>query len=289
MAGLSKNLREPEEVISFPSARYEIVDLGDHTVAYGRLEPGWRWSTHVRPEVGGQWCQAHHVGVILKGRMGIVFVDGSTMEVGPLECYDIPPGHDGYVIGHEPVESIEWSGARAWGGFRSGTSGRMLVTLLITDLVDSTPTAAKLGDAAWRDLSSRHFSASRDRLDRFGGREVKTTGDGMIATFDATANAIRCADEILRVARGLGVAARAGVHVGEVDFVGNDVRGVAVHEAERIAQIAGADEVFVSETTRVLAMTAGLSFDDRGMHALKGLEGERRIFAYTRGSAPAPT
>lgn len=278
MAGVSKSLGEPEEVIEFPGARVEVVDLGDLTVANGRFEPGWRWSTHVKPQVGGEWCQAHHIGVVLTGRLGVSFPDGSSMECGPNDVYDIPPGHDGYVIGHEPVTTIEWAGVRAFAGFRAGVRGRVLTTLLITDLVDSTTHASRLGDRPWRDLVSRYFHRLRDQLDRFGGREVKTTGDGMIATFDGTASAVLCAATFVALAGELGV--RSGVHVGEVELVANDIRGLAVHEAERICASARAGEVLVSETTRALALASGLEFEDRGDHELKGIAGIRRLYAY---------
>lgn len=280
MAGTSKGLGEPEEVIEFPGARIELVDLGDLTVARGRFEPGWRWSTHVRPKVGGEWCQAHHIGVVLSGRMGVSFPDGSTMEVEPNGVYDIPPGHDGYVIGHEPVDSIEWSGVRAFAGFRAGARGRVLVTLLITDVVDSTTQASRLGDRAWSDVVSSWFARMRDQLDRFSGREIKTTGDGMIATFDGPANAILCAGRVTSAASDLGLSIRSGVHVGEVELVANDIRGVAVHEAERVCAAANGGEILVSETTRALALASGLDFEDRGAHELKGITGERRLYAY---------
>ena len=280
MAGQWKDLREPEEVIEFPGARIELVDLGDLTVARGRFEPGWRWSTHVKPQVGGDWCQAHHIGVVLSGRMGVSFPDGSSMEVEPHGVYDIPPGHDGYVIGHEPVDSVEWSGVRAFAGFRSGAKGRVLTTLLFTDLVDSTSSANRLGDRAWRELLSRYFARLRDQLDRYIGREIKTTGDGLIATFDAPVNALLFASKIVSTTEDLGLQVRSGVHVGEVELVANDIRGVAVHEAERVCALASAGEVLVSETTRALALASGLSFEDRGLHELKGIDGERRLYAY---------
>jgi class 3 adenylate cyclase len=279
MAGQSKDLTSPEDVIEFPGARVEIVDLGDLTVAHGRFEPGWRWSTHVKPQVGGEWCQAHHIGVVLTGRMGVSYPDGSSMEIGPLGVYDIVPGHDGYVIGHEPVTSIEWGGVRAFAGFRMGVRGRVLSTLLINDVVDSTAHADRLGDRAWRNLSSRYFAQVRDQLDRFGGREIKTTGDGMIATFEGPANAVLCADRVIGLASALDLEVRSGVHVGEVELVGPDVRGVAVHEAERICATASPNEILVSETTRALALASGLAFDDRGPHDLKGI-GQRQLYAY---------
>jgi class 3 adenylate cyclase len=125
----------------------------------------------------------------------------------------------------------------------------------------------------------------RAELERFRGREVKTTGDGMLVTFDGSGRAIQCAAAIRRIAREHGLQLRVGVHVGEVEIVGADVRGVTVHEAARIMAKAGPDEILVSELTRVLAGAAGLAFEDRGKHMLKGLEGEWRLAAYTDGVA----
>jgi class 3 adenylate cyclase len=280
MSAHSKNLGEPEETQQFPGITADLVDLGDITVGRYRAEPGWRWSTHVRPEVGGEWCQARHVGVVVSGRVGIRLQDGTTFELGPDDVYDIPPGHDGYTIGHEPVEMIEWAGTRAFGGFRLGL-GRVLATLLFTDIVDSTAMAKRLGDVAWRTLLSDHFETSRAQFERFRGREVKTTGDGLLATFESPAQALYAAAAIRRAAGGQHLHVRAGVHVGEVELVSADVRGVAVHEAARIMAQAAEDEILVSETTRALVMTSGLTFEDRGTHPLKGLDGEWHLFAYT--------
>jgi len=275
----SKNLGEPEETQQFPGITADLVDLGDITVGKYIAEPGWRWSTHVRPQVGGDWCQSRHVGVMISGRLGIRLEDGTTFELGPDDVYVIPPGHDGYTIGHEPVVNIEWQGIRAFGGFRLG-HGRTLATLLFTDIVESTAVAKRLGDVAWRTLLSGHFETARAHFERYRGREVKTTGDGLLATFDSPAQALHCAASIRRAANLDDLHVRAGVHVGEVEMVAADVRGVAVHEAARVMAHAGDDEILVSETTRVLATTAGLAFEDRGTHTLKGLEGEWHLFAY---------
>ncbi len=283
---LFKSLGTPDDVIEFPGMKARIVELGDLTVGELVSEPGWRWSTHVRPTVGGDWCQARHVGIVLSGRLGIVMSDGSEFEFGPNDVFDVPPGHDGYTVGDEPCVQIEWAGLRAFAGFPTGIHSRVLATLLFTDLVDSTEIAAGLGDARWRELLSRHFEAARAELERFGGREVKTTGDGLLATFEGPARALHCAAAIRRGANREQLHIRAGVHVGEVELVGEDVRGVTVHEASRIMAAAGEDEILVSDLTRALAGASGLAFDDRGTHTLKGLEGEWRLAAFVAEPEP---
>jgi class 3 adenylate cyclase len=275
-----KSFREPDETMKVEGVTERQVEMGDLTVGRQTLEPGWRWSTHIRPHVGGDWCQARHVGVMLSGRLGIKLRDGTTFELGADDVFDVPPGHDGYVIGHEPVETIEWAGSRAFWGSRAGAHGRALATLLFTDLVDSTAIANRLGDAAWRTLLSDHFELARTQLERFNGREVKTTGDGLLATFEAPAHALEAAAAIRRGANHQDLHVRAAVHVGEVEVVGSDLRGVAVHAAARIMEQAAEDEILLSETTRALALTSGLEFVDRGSDTLKGLPGEWRLFAY---------
>lgn len=276
----AKSLFEPDESIRLPGLVEHVVDLGDISVGRSIVEPGWRWSTHVRPTVGGEWCQVRHVGIVLAGRLGALFEDGTTIECEPYDAYHIPPGHDGYVIGDEPAELVEWTGARAFVGFRVGPQQRVLATLLFTDLVGSTEMAEKLGDGPWRTVLSAFFEAARTEIGSLRGREVKTTGDGLLATFDGAARALHCAAAIRRAAARQGLQVRMGIHVGEVEQIGSDVRGVAVHEAARIMGIAGAGEILVSEITRTLAQASGFEFDDRGVHELKGLAGECRIYAF---------
>jgi class 3 adenylate cyclase len=275
-----KNLRKPDEVIEFPRLTVRLVDLGDITVGYFVNEPGWSWYEDVRPRVGGEWCQARHLGMIVSGRLGIELEDGTKLEFGPEDVFDIPPGHNGWTVGDKACVQVEWSGIRAFAGFMAGIHSRVLVTLLFTDLVDSTPLAVELGDTRWRELLSRHYESARACLERFRGREVDTTGDGLLATFAAPAPALHCAVAIQQAARSEGLGVRAGVHVGEVELVGRDVRGVAVHEAARIMAAAGADEILASETVRLFAGSAGLMFDDPGIRTLKGLEGEWRLWRY---------
>jgi class 3 adenylate cyclase len=271
-----KNIAEPDELIEFPKMHVQVVDLGDITVGYMVNEPGWSWRECVQPRVGGEWCQARHLGMILSGRIGIELQDGTRFEMGPNDVFDIPPGHNGWTIGDEPCIQVEWAGIRAFAGFPTGIHSRVLVTMLFTDLVDSTSTAARVGDARWRDVLSKHYEAARTQLERFRGREVDTTGDGLLATFAAPVPALHCAAAIVRAAEADDLQVRAGVHVGEVEMVGQGVRGVAVHEAARIMAQAGAGEILVSERTRMFA-GADHEFEDRGLHELKGLEGEWRL------------
>ena len=285
---LRKSLERPDEIVDVPGVRVHMVDLGDFTVGRMVNEPGWRWSTHMRPIVGGEWCQARHVGILLSGRIGIEFADGTSAEFKAGDVFDIPPGHDGFTIGDEPAVQIEWTGVRAWAGFPTGIHSRVLATLLFTDLVDSTAIAAELGDARWRQRLSGHYEAARTELERFGGREVKTTGDGVLARFEGPARALHCAVAIRRRAQSEGLQIRAGIHVGEVELVGEDVRGVTVHEAARIMSAAGPGEIFVSDLTRALVGASGLTFDDRGVHTFKGLEGEWRLAAFVAEPEPTP-
>ena len=277
---VSKSFDRPDEVVDFPLIRTSIVEIGDLTVGRQVSEPGWRWSEHVRPTIGGEWCQARHVGFVVSGRFGVEFPDGTRHEFRAGDVFDIPPGHDGFTIGDETCEQIEWMGIRAFTGFATGIYSRVLATLLFTDLVDSTARAAELGDARWRHVLSNHFTAARAELERFGGREVKTTGDGLLARFEGPARALHCAAAIRRRARDGGLEIRSGVHVGEVQLVGEDVRGVTVNETARIMAAAGPDEILVSELTRALAGSSGLTFEDRGTHTFKGLEGEWRLAAF---------
>jgi class 3 adenylate cyclase len=295
MAGMAsdpqvKSFLQPDETLEFPNLVVKQVDLGDITVGHLEMQPGWRWYTDVRPRVGGEWCMARHVGVVLSGRFGVTMEDGRRLEFGPEDAFEIPPGHDGYCLSDEPCVQIEWTGLRAFAGFRlTGTYARALVTLLFTDVVDSTVLANRLGDGAWRELLSSHFEVTRRELERHHGREVNTTGDGLLATFDGPAGALRCAASIQRIAAREGLGVRAGVHVGEVELVGTDVRGVAVHEAARIMSKAAAGETLVSDTTRALAAASGLEFEARGTYELKGLPGEWALFAYREGEdAVAP-
>jgi len=156
---------------------------------------------------------------------------------------------------------------------------RVLATVLFTDIVGSTERAVELGDRRWRDLLGEHDATVRRELDRFRGREVDTAGDGFLATFDGPARAVRCAMSAGEAIRELGVEIRAGVHTGECEVDGPKIRGIAVHTGARIASLAGAGEVLVSQTVKDLVSGSGLAFEDRGLHELKGVPGEWRVYA----------
>ena len=158
-------------------------------------------------------------------------------------------------------------------------SDRVLCTLLFTDIVSSTQTAATLGDRRWREVLDEHDRMFRNALHRYRGREVNTTGDGFVASFDGPARAIRCAKTIVETAKGLGFEIRAGVHTGECELRGDDVGGIAVHVAARVMSEAGASEVLVSGTVRDLVAGSGIMFDDRGFHMLKGLDEKYQLFS----------
>ena len=180
--------------------------------------------------------------------------------------------------GDEPYVNIEWQPSVAFGEADGGDFDRIVATLLVTDIVNSTARAIELGDGAWRDLLARHDRAVRNQLDRFRGREVSTTGDGFVAVFDGAERAIRAAQEISRVASDVGLEVRAAVHTGEIELEGDNVRGVAVHIATRIAGLADPGEVYASWATRELLAGSAIGFVDRGEHHLKGLSEQRRVY-----------
>jgi len=158
---------------------------------------------------------------------------------------------------------------------------RSLATVLFTDIVGSTETAARLGDRRWRDLLERHDSTVRGALAVHRGKEVKTMGDGFLATFDGPARAIRCAMAIREEVAANGLEVRAGIHSGEVEVIGADVGGMAVNIGARVGALAGAGEVLVSSTVRELVVGSGIEFEPRGTHELKGAPGEWHLFAVT--------
>jgi len=155
---------------------------------------------------------------------------------------------------------------------------RVLATVVFTDIVGSTAKAQTLGDRAWGDLQDLHDKAVRKELARFRGNEVKWTGDGFLAAFDRPARAIQCALTIVSNVRALGIEVRAGIHTGEVDFVKGDIRGIAVHIASRVADLANGGDVVVSRTVKDLVAGSGIDFQDYGTHELKGVPDQWMLF-----------
>ena len=165
------------------------------------------------------------------------------------------------------------------GSLAARYSQRVLATVLFTDVVGSTEQAARLGDRRWKEVLATHDTLVRTELERFRGRVVKSTGDGVLATFDGPGRAIRCAGSIQDSVGSLGVEVRAGLHTGEIELMGSDVAGMAVHIAARVAAKAGAGEVLVSSTVRDLVAGSGIEFADRGEHQLKGVPTSWKLYA----------
>jgi class 3 adenylate cyclase len=217
-------------------------------------EPAW-------PVGGARYMTEHIPGARLVELQGDSVIDGSGLD-----------------------RTLDEAGAFLRGVWESGgwdepEPDRVLATVLFTDIVGSSEHAAALGDRAWRELLAAHNVLVRGQLARFRGREVNTTGDGFIASFDGPARAIRCACAIAEGVRELGIETRAGVHTGECELVNGNVAGIAVHTGARIADSADPGQVLVSSTVKELVAGSGLRFDDLGARELKGIPGEWRLFA----------
>jgi len=277
-----KGFESPDEVRRFPNGRMDVITLDELSIARFVFEPGWHWSKDVAPIAGTRSCQHRHLGYTVSGTLEIRMDDGTRMTIGPGEAYEIPPGHDGWVEGDEPWVSVEFTSGHAFGRSPEALGERVLATILFSDVVDSTATLERVGDAAWANLLRAHNEAIRAVIDRFRGREIGTHGDGFMALFDGAARAVQAAAAMGPAIAPLGLRVRAGVHTGEVEIAGGQARGVAVHAAARIAALAQPDEVLVSGTTCDLLDGSGLAFDARGEHPLKGLTGARPVFALRR-------
>jgi class 3 adenylate cyclase len=275
-----KNFDQPDELIEFDHGTVREVSIGPLLVGHTVFDPGWRWSTHVKPLADTELCDFRHVGYMISGCLHFVTVEGEADLVAG-DVYEIPAGHDAWVVGDEPVVNIDFQGVVGWG--KPAEPGeRILTTLLFTDIVESTAMAERLGDAPWKRLLAAHRDDVRNLLDRYRAVEVDTAGDGFFARFDSPGSAVRCAAGVVESAGRLGLKVRAGVHSGEVEVVGRELRGVAVHLAARIMGAAAPDEVLVSATTRDLVAGAGLEFQERGTFELKGISGTRTLYALLR-------
>ncbi len=191
-------------------------------------------------------------------------------------------GSDMLLFGFDDEEALGEIEEFLTGARQVPESDRVLATVMFTDIVGSTETAAEMGDRRWRDLLENHYSIVRRELSRFGGNEVKTIGDGMLATFDIPARGIRCALSIAEAVKQNSVEVRTGLHTGECELMDDDVGGVAVHIAARVTSKADPSEVLATRTVTDLVAGSKIEFDSRGMHELKGVPGERELMSAKR-------
>jgi pimeloyl-ACP methyl ester carboxylesterase len=194
------------------------------------------------------------------------FIEQDVACHGDWNFGGIDPAVGSFFTGETPALSID----------------RLLSTVLFTDIVESTATDARMGDRRWRELLDRHDEISKARIARYQGRLVKTTGDGMLATFDGPARAISCAKDIVDATRPLGIALRAGLHTGEIELRGDDITGLGVVIARRVCDLAATDEVLASRTVKDLVTGSGITFADRGTHTLKGVPDDWQLYAVAR-------
>lgn len=274
-----RNFNNPNEVRRVPGGRLEIVELDDMVVGRMVHRPGWRWSVNVRPVAGTDHCQYRHFGLVLKGRLHVELVDGAEMEIGPGDVFELPPGHDAWVVGNESWVAVDFAGVRSYARPADQRAERVLASILFSDIVGSTEAATRLGEEAWRERISQHNERAQAVVDRFGGRVIQFTGDGLLASFDGAERAVRAAQTLVPWLNELALHLRVGIHSGEVEQRGDQLRGLPLHVAARIMALAGPDEVLVSSTVRELLDGTELHFRDRGSHRLKGLDGERQLFA----------
>lgn len=285
----AKSFAAPDDIRSMPLMRIETVALDESRIGRCRFEPGWRWSTHVGPAMGVTSCPIRHFGYCISGSIHAVMDDGQTLDVGPNTVFEIPPGHDKWVVGDEAWVTLDWGGTtRAMEATLVDGAMRTLGTVMFTDIVASTATLERIGHDAWQDLLIAHNARLRAELNAFRGREVQTTGDGFLAVFDSATRAVRCAASMVDSAGRMDVEIRIGINTGEIETVGTDVRGIAVHTAARLLALAAPGEVLLSTTTRDLLDDPSLVTEDAGTHELKGLTGARQVHRLVRSVAASP-
>src|ERR1700674_4258180 len=253
-----KSLDLPDETRPLPNGRAEIWNLGDFVVGRMVFEPGWRWSKDVKPIAGTDWCEYHHLGLMLQGSIHFITPEGLEMEVGEGCLYEILPGHDAWTVGDQAAISYDFAGMRTFALPAAGRSERILATLVCTDVVDSTATAERVGPAAWRTMLAELNAESRRHIDKFRGKLAANTGDGLIAIFDGSERAARGVWAISEATAHHGLQLRCGVHTGEVELTPDNIRGVAVHIVSRVTALATAGEVLVSGTTHELVAHSDL-------------------------------
>jgi class 3 adenylate cyclase len=192
------------------------------------------------------------------------------------------PGADVVLVYETPELALDLIEEFLTGVRRTAEPTRVLASVLFTDIVGSTKQASRLGDRRWRQLLDMHDELTRRLVEEFGGQLVKTTGDGILATFDGPGRGIRCAAALRDELRGIGLQIRAGLHTGEVEQRNSDVGGIAVHLAARVMALAGPGQILTSRTVRDLVVGSDIALDDCGVHPLKGIEGSWQLFTVTR-------
>jgi class 3 adenylate cyclase len=230
--------------------------------------PAIRVPTLVLHNSGDRWVEVE------RGRDLARRIPGAEFVEFPIEGHMTPAAEMPQVLAE-----MERFLRASWETESHREPDRQLATLLFTDIVDSTAHMAKLGDAGWRELLEQHHALIRRELARARGREVDTAGDGFFAAFDGPARAVRCAKSIVEGIRDLGIDVRSGLHTGECEVVDGKVSGIAVHTGARVAAHAGPGEVIVSSTVKDLVAGSELEFEDRGVHELKGVPGDWRLYA----------
>ena len=275
----AKSFTTPDEVLHMDGGVADTVRLGELVVGRVRLEPGWQWSKNLRPTAGTDSCQFHHTGVAVSGVSRFVMDDGTVLDVRAGDVFDIPPGHDNWVTSDEPAVSIMWGGWRGWG--KRPVGDRVLMSLVMTDIEESTKRLSAIGDAAWDRLLQRHDAVTREIVDGYRGRVVDGTGDGFLHAFDGAARAVRAAVDIRQAVAGIGLQVRVGVHTGEVEVIPGGLRGVTVHETARIMSLGRGGEVLVSDITKDLSLAALVEYEERGTYLLKGIPQPRHVFTVT--------
>ena len=265
-----KSFEDPDGLRELPLLTVSLARIGSHTIGRGVVQPGWHWSEHLAPVMRTESCPVHHVQVLLSGHFAVRMDDGEEVAFQPGDVMDIPPGHDAWVVGDEPAVLIDFAGNIDLLGLPREHE-RMVTTLLMTDIVDSTrsPTAwvTPPGSRCFRSLPAGPRPAHP--LRRIRGQYHRRRLPRHLPERGRRAP-MRAA--ILDALRDTGIEVRIGVHTGEVEPIGNNIGGVAVHAAARIMALAGPSEVFASAMTVGLAEGSGLAFESQGAREVKGLE-----------------
>jgi class 3 adenylate cyclase len=263
VAALARMIRQ-----SISPGASEALDRMNIQIDIRHVLPAIRVPTLVLHNTRDRWAEVE------RGRDLADRIPGAEFVEFPIDGH-ITPAADMPPV----LDEIERFLHAAWDADSSREPDRQLATLLFTDIVDSTAHMARLGDAGWRELLERHHALIRRELARARGQEVDTAGDGFFAAFDGPARAVRCAKSIVGGVRELGLDVRSGLHTGECELVDGKISGIAVHTGARVAAHAGPGEVLVSSTVKDLVAGSGLDFEDRGVHELKGIPGEWRLYA----------